>query len=345
MPDLDLAVRVEIEKCPIPLVWLDTHVIVRLVQLQQGKLTGPTAAQYKALSQRLSRLTSAGKIICVKADQDDEVWGAERRSFLDAIHRLSFGVDMRHKLAIEEKHTVAMMAAYIRGDRYVHLSYKDAFFRDPIRENVEARTQQFIVTVDMGIFPSIDEVKKQRRSLHDSWERLRADRRAAGIGFEKQRQLELQGRVNALIEMAGDAGRKMLAGHQPDRNEMAAYVDVARMISTWNELGGIPPGKFGLARFIDSLHFAVQPINQVESALVAMLVTGTDPIQSGDEMDVHHIAMMLPFVDMMIVDRRMRHYLNHLGLPKRYSTKVLSSADWQGIDLFLDCVESSGGSV
>jgi len=135
----------------------------------------------------------------------------------------------------------------------------------------------------------------------------------------------------------------MLTGLEPDRNEWAAYLDVGRMISVWNDLGGAPRGILGLVRFLDSLHFAAQPINQVESALLAMLLTGSDPIQSGDEMDVHQIAMMLPFADLMIVDRRMRHYLNHLGLPERYSTKVFSSADWRGIDHFLERLERKQG--
>jgi hypothetical protein len=43
-----------------------------------------------------------------------------------------------------------------------------------------------------------------------------------------------------------------------------------------------------LARFFRSLHFAAQPFIDVDSALVARLVTGSEPIQVGDFMDVEH---------------------------------------------------------
>jgi hypothetical protein len=56
---------------------------------------------------------------------------------------------MRHKIAIEEKHTFAMMRAYICGERFLCLSYKDAFFADPVQESKDARSKRFIVTVDV----------------------------------------------------------------------------------------------------------------------------------------------------------------------------------------------------
>jgi hypothetical protein len=59
------------------------------------------------------------------------------------------------------------------------------------------------------------------------------------------------------------------------------------------------------------------------------LVTGTEPIKSGDVMDIEHIASVLLYADFMVVNRKMKHYVQFFGRDKKYGTAVCCSGDTQ----------------
>jgi hypothetical protein len=113
-------------------------------------------------------------------------------------------------------------------------------------------------------------------------------------------------------------------------------MQIGGLVHEWEMRGGQPRGLRGLASFMSSLHFAAQPFQDVSSALHARLVTGTEPIQAGDIMDVEHIAGVLPYADFMIVDRKMKHYVQSMGLDQQYRTTVCHSGDEDALARFFD---------
>jgi len=338
MPALDLAIRIRVERCPIPVVWLDTHVLIRLALLEVGRLDPSLVPAYSALESRLSKLVARNAIVCPKVDQHSEVWGPDRPLFMDKLTTISMGVDMKPKLAIDDGQTWKLMSAYIKGVREVVFSYRDGFYKDPLREIEETRLQRFIVTVDMGVFPSVEKAKAQRESLHKAWEEMRQRRLAEGASYEEQKELERRARFSAVFGLARDAIATVMKGGWPDLNELEGYKHIMTMVEVWDRLGGTPKGLAGLVRFIDSNHYAAHLINDIEATLLARLMTGTELIQSGDEMDIDQIATVLPFADLMIVDRKMRHYLHKLGLADRYGAKVCGVHEWDEINDYLDAV-------
>jgi hypothetical protein len=336
MPDLGLAIRAQVEKCPIPWVWLDTSVIIRIADFEAGRLTDPIQRdRIGCLKKSLEPLVASGRLICPEASQDDEIW-QERKRFTSVLHRLSMGLVMKSRGGLEEAQTSTLMHAFIRGEREVAFSYRDALFRDPVDELRKVMSSGVIISVNRGLIEPADKVKSNKEKLAAGWEALRKKCLAKGVTYETQRELERGAWFATLVQMAGGSVWKAISGQDHDINETFAHLHINELVHEWNSRGGEPAGLRGLARFMSSNHFALQPFQDVASALNARLVTGTEPIQAGDIMDVEHIAGVLPYANLMIVDRKMKHYVQSLGLDKRYGTAVLHSGDVDELSQFLE---------
>ena len=74
--------------------------------------------------------------------------------------------------------------------------------------------------------------------------------------------------------------------------------------------------------------------------LVAKILTGQKRIEASDVMDVEHLSLMLPYADVMVVDRAMKGIVRQLKLDRAYGTKVLYLGDRDQIAQFFLSVRS-----
>ena len=338
-------VQFQIEKCQIPIVWLDTSILLNLAKLKLGILKD------KVQEDRLTRLrqyvcdfTRKGKPLCPKASQADEVW-VQRAHFLDALHELSLDVTMRPKAAIEEAQIHRLMTAYIAKTPLVTFPYKDAFIDDPLPRFAQTLMGDYVVTVDGGLLGTIKRVQSQRDTIHLEWENLRKTCIEQGTTFEEQLQRERVGGINTTISMARDCVLKLESGEVPTENEGWALSGIGRLGNAWNRLGGEPKGVEGLTMFLNSPYYQVLPSSDVSSNIIAHLMVGDRKIAHGDAMDTEHISSVLPYADLMILDRSMRSIVRGLGLDKKYGTTVCYVGDDEEITSFFEAVGRSPVSV
>jgi hypothetical protein len=338
MPGLDLSIRVTIEKCPIPWIWLDTSVILRIAEFKSNRLSDSVQRQRIGfLVDRLEPLVASGRVICPETSQADEIW-RDRKRFTSVLNSLSMGLVMKPRAGLGDEQTYALMSSYVLGNRAVQLSYRDAFFREPVAELQRVMAFPVIVHVNRGLIDSIEKTKRDRENLAAGWERLRKECRATGVTFEVQHDKERKATFEALVQLVGAWLANKLAGRDSDLNETFAHLHLGELIHRWTELGGQPSGIRGVYRFMTSTYLAAHPYEDISSALCARLVTGSDPIQGGDIMDVEHIASVMPYADFMIVDRRMKHFVQSMGLDVKYGTTVCNSSDVDALTAFLDRV-------
>lgn len=78
----------------------------------------------------------------------------------------------------------------------------------------------------------------------------------------------------------------------------------------------------GLYEFLTSFCFFDIPAVKISSQLYADLVTGNQPIEPGDSMDVKHLSVAIPVANFVLTDRKMANRVVALGIDKEWGTKV-----------------------
>lgn len=106
---------------------------------------------------------------------------------------------------------------------------------------------------------------------------------------------------------------------------------VNQYISFWEQLNG----ELGeLPAFFKSSYYRSIPVIDISSRLGAKLITGTETIESGHPMDVHHAASAIPYVTLFITDRNMKHIISKLGIDEYYQCNVCHSGEKNEIKKF-----------
>lgn len=335
---------ISIEKCPIPIVWLDTSMILKLALLKLGKLSDGERPRYQRLHDELYRLTRAGKLLCPEAEQPAEIW-AERSKFMDTLYEFSLGVRARPRVLIEEGQVTRLMAGCVSEDKSITLSYADSFSDDPILTAQESLTSGYIVTVDIGFLETVDKIRSQRDTIHSELEAVRQRCVQGKVTYDEQLRLERIDGIEAIISMARDCALKAARNEEPTKSELISYRNICRLANRWELLGGKPPGLEGLIIFLRSPCYASAPCVEISAMLMASLMVGQTPIQHGDSMDVDHISSMLPYVDLLLVDKSMKNRVHALGLDVKYGTLVCYIGDSEDIQAFFQKVDESLNAI
>ena len=273
------------------------------------------------------------KLICPQADQKDEIWNG-RSECLDIIATLSLGIDTKYSEDIKDHQTIQFMEAFIKNDDEIEINYEDFFNNDPIHEL--NNLSNFIVTVDMGLLEKADEIKIRKNNLVEKLEQLRQKLVNEGISFENQLEKEFYGGLEAAKILLTSSFNKFKSGIFPDSNELVAWEFLGRFQFWWKELKGKPEGIEGVKKFLFSEYYKMIPFNSISSQIMAKLITGRDPIQSGHSMDITHASSAIPYVDIFLTDRYMKHTIKELGIDSEFKTNVCYIGDTNLLDNFFN---------
>lgn len=332
---------VKVHKCPVPIIWLDTSVIIKIALLKLGKLNNATEKlRLEELQKKIYELTRIGKLLCPEAGQANEVW-IQRSHFLDTLYELSLGVTFRSHKGIEDIQVQRMMSAYISGETLVSLPYIEAFLQDPVLVANQSLESGLSVHVDIGILDTIEDIKNQRAIVHKELEDLRQTCLSEGMTYNEQLQREKFGGIKETISLARAYAKKAISGFEAEDNEFRSHLEISRLLSVWNLHEGASGDLAGLMKFLISPHYASAPAVDISAALIARLITGKKSIDHGDAIDVDHISSILPYVNLMIVDKRMRDLVRQLSLDRKYNTLVCFTGDTDEIDNFFIQAETA----
>ena len=87
-------VQVEIIKSEIPIIWIDTSIIIAMAQWKNDlcDLDDVQKSRISNLYYAIYENTRKGRLICPLAEQEEEIW-IERDKWLDTIHEISLGIE------------------------------------------------------------------------------------------------------------------------------------------------------------------------------------------------------------------------------------------------------------
>jgi hypothetical protein len=311
------------EKSPIPALWLDTSVGIKLAKIIRGeKLSSSDVARSLRLRALVLELVRSGELLCPTSDQEDE-YEAERldSEVFAEFSRLSQGVRMNHRIAVQDAQIHRAMGAFLSGSGEISLPWRIYFHDDPVRTIEASKSRKFIVCVTTPEGSPIIEMRRRVKeaNLHEA-EALRRQLKAKRQTYEAQLELELKSFGNGMAYVLRNFHRNVIARELDFENAMAAsgFLEYVRW---WGNRGGDVRALHG---FMVSEYVTSLPILRISSQLHADLVTGNDAVQSGDADDIKLLSVAIPLVHFVLTDKKMENRIKRLGIDLAWKTKVFS---------------------
>ncbi len=327
-------IEVKIEKCPIPIVWLDTSIITNLsiCKSNPDKLQKVTHDRLSRIYELIYTYGRAGKIICPLAEQEQEVW-IGRDDWLNTINELSLGIECICLKEIEDNQIHKAMKAYVEDKKVIELNYSDVFYEDPVDELKEALSQPFYVTLNYDIIFGAEYHRNKNPKLLNELNLKRENNVKNRVTFDQQLRSEIMGDINSLIKMAQD----FFTGKTKEEDNFNAFwgaVNLSGILNYWNSLDSKKHGIKGLLSFYKSEYYSSLPFPDLTCSLFAKIMTDPQPIRSGDPMDIKHISTLMPFSDLFITDNAWSKFLNKKKYDQKYRTDICYIGDMGEIEQF-----------
>ena len=332
---MNMTIQVTIEKCPVPIIWLDTSIISCLTQWKHKivKLEQTMLDRVSRLYDQIYEATRAGKLICPLAEQEAEIW-IERDKWLDTMHSLTFGIETAARQSIHNKQFMAFMIGYVHQKNEVKIHYEDAFLGDPVEHLKDALRNPVYIYVESPILFGEDYVKNTKRTLLASLNKQRKRNVESKISFEEQLEAEYMGELDALLILKD----QFLAGDFKDEleqtNAVFGAINLKQQLRMWEDCSGKPNDLSGLIGFYKSQHYRSMPFTDISCNLTASLMIDKQDIRSGDNMDINHVSTLMPYSDLFVTDKAMSTFLRKKRFDRKYGTRICYIGDTQDIDSF-----------
>jgi hypothetical protein len=328
-------IEIKIIKSSIPIIWLDTSIVSLMTQWKHKlyKLEDTQADRIAKLYDQIIEHTKSGKLICPLAEQESEIW-VERDKWLDTMNKLSLGIVANPLQSIVDDQLAKFMAPYVNNETEIQLSYKDAFYSDPVEELKETLSKPFFITVNPRLIFGAEYQKNIKNVLHEMLNNQREKNVQDRVTFEKQLQMEYLGELQVLFAFQ----KKLLSGNFTDENDELnttfGVINLQHQLIMWKSYSGKSHDYKGLIEFYKSQHYQSMPYTNISCNLYAKLMTDKQPIRSGDPMDVKHASTLLPYSDIFITDKAMSAFLKKRKFDELYDTTVCYIGDTDNIDNF-----------
>jgi len=327
--------KIEMEKCKVPIVWIDTSIITNICIYKEdpSKFDDIAGQRIKSIYELIYKSTRAGKIICPLAEQDREVW-IGRDDWLKTINDLGLAIKCSTTKKIEDRQIQSGMEAFINSDNTFSFETNDMFDGDPIYELENALKEPFIIYVTSDIVYGADYNRKKNKQLLKDLNKAREVNVLDKVTYKKQFEIEYEWSLKILLKMCFDYMHGLANDEDEEENLFWGTVNLAEKIDLWNKLKGEPTGIEGLINFYNSNYFKKLPYVYLQSSLFAKIMIDPQPIKSGDSMDIKHISFYMPYSDLFITDKPWRTYLRSRKFDKMFNTSVCYIGDTEDINNF-----------
>ena len=338
IPNKTVSVTVNIKKSPIPIVWIDTSLVINFTKIRLGiKLQNPLKNWTKNLYHKLADLSKSGKVICPFADQDDEIW-AQRDECLETINTLALGIHVDSILSVRFKLFDIFAKSFVRKESTIDLDYSIIFNDDPINEMQETIRNGYFITTKHPLYGGADTSKRIRDNLAKQLNLLREKNVENNVSKEEQLEHEYKAELYCIADSL--KYREHFVDQFDYDNFSAMFENTLRMARHWREIC-LESGSndYYLDDYFNSSHYKAVPSVNIKSHIYATLLTRKQTIKQSEVKDVEYISNYLPFVDFFITDKERRRQINKMGFSSEYSTKACYIGDQKSLNAYLDSLQ------
>jgi hypothetical protein len=324
---------VNLQKPVLPTLWLDTSIIIKVAKIRRGeRLQEIEVERCNRLQKLVVELVRAGRLLCPESEQEEE-YVAQRLDddVHSTFHSLSFGISLEPRQGIMDEHIFIGMEAYAIGSTVIDVPSSSFFHRDPYRQLDEVRKRRIFATVGPIRIP--EWLKRRidtKLAVHRTSEQIRQQFVASGRTYEEQLEEEKKGEIKSILIAVKRFQENLLAGKFDPWDYMGAMGGLQYM-DYWTRLGAQPCGWEGLWNFFCSPYFNELPLPYIACRLGAELLTGNEPIATGDSKDIDLLSVALPVAHYVLTDRRMEQRIKKLGLDEMFHAEVFSMSTVDGL--------------
>lgn len=319
-----MSVTARVEKPPIPTLWLDSWVGIKLARAAESKLPEAEAAPLRALKELVVRLTLNRRLLCVEGEQDEE-YGQERRDEEVAAEfaRMTLGIQLDHSLSIRDKQIFLGMDALVANLSEIVVPWRTFFLRDPLMELAGIAERGWFARVGQPGVPFGKELRKSRHQKAEVFEEWRVKFQKNGKTFEEQFRAELTSEANAFVRQAKEWQSRAIESRLT--GEDMFLMRVPQMYANhWTRVSGEPEGVAGYLSYLLSAHHAAIPANRIPAILWADILTGNERVRSSDPGDVQLLPPALSLAHYVLTDIPARRRILRRGLDTEWGAKVFS---------------------
>lgn len=319
-----------VDRPSVPVIWLDTHVVSTFCSAQERRGQDSTADLTRF--DRMVALVRAGRLVVPETDQLEEI--RLRPSLVDSavsvLVALGGSVERASRHDVRRSQERAGMSAFLAGEQSTDLPWRDVF------AEVEQADSPITVRVTATSESDNESKRKRKRIVARDWESIRL----AASKFPGRQDARFLRQLNdERLGMADVFDRWLEAAYSVQEAEpegaLDAHYAVSSRMDDWRASGGA--GLFALRDFYLSQHYCALPHVQIGTELRARQMVIGQTVRSGDNMDLLHVATVLPYADLMVVDRATIDAVNQLKLGERFGCQLGKLSD---VDRFLDQVEA-----
>lgn len=322
--------KIKIEKSPIPIIWLDTLAIIEIYKTKTGKSFDNRAQKLYDL---IKLKVAAGKLICPLGDHEEEI-EEDLREVTNTILGLTLGIRFKANEDIQQTQVIKAIKLY-ETNKLPMLTYKDAFYKDPLEEI--KRTSPFIISVVIN--STSEEIGRRKYTKKLNLEELQRTKENYYMDkdFYEQLEDELMGHYSAtryVYETLMHKSRNKLPFTEREFNQINNMLAIP--LTYWKRYKS--NGLNGYIEFLKSVEYKNLPYVDINARMTADLFTSKRKlIDSGDPTDISNISTLLPFCNYVLTDKDQMNRIKRQNIDKKYDTYVYSMSN---IDELFDKLEN-----
>lgn len=312
---------VVVKKNDIPMIYLDTFIMIELAKYSYGNCTDPHKEEIGEIFALLTQLLNAKKILCPLGNQLKEMGMSHgRKSSKNFLLNLT-NITLKLPFQIKEDELEIGYRAFIAESTFIDLPCSTVI--DPTGDS-DTRFKIHVSPVySKGTVEKLRDSKLNTTNILNDIKK----RKLVEADFESQLWCELQADYqllcNAFAQHNFPSGNLNLL---PD--ELWAFYK--RTGTSYQS--GIPLGIFEqYIHFLLSSYHHNLPYQRIEAVLWAHLMQRSNTIKNGDRLDIMWASSYLPFIDYAITDNAFCALLNDSGLSDHYDVKVFSATSFRNI--------------
>jgi hypothetical protein len=307
--------EINFQKSEIPSLWLDAFF---LIECGKSASVGKHDDRYRLLYDILLEKTREEKIVCPRAEQEDELEDnveSSMKKFLALTRGIKFNVGFE----VYNRQSVRMMNVYYNKNRRFDLLQSDVFDYVP-KSNEKYFVSSYFV-------PAQEYYRRKRTEKEENIKELQdcKDTQDISVPFETKLNNEYKGIYLATIMLIkeGVTLKKMFDEEIPFDIKLYDQFEelVNRPMQKWSEITGQSEIS-GYLEFLLSEEHKRIPYIDISSHLIADIMTSTKKWDSGDPKDISNLSSYLPYCNYILTDKAQYNRIKRLGLDRKYDTEV-----------------------
>jgi hypothetical protein len=320
------------ERSPVPVLYLDTPVIENIIRHALGeRLAEPTAANSKALYNKVMDLVKDGKLVCPEDNFHREalqMGGTQAWKGLNIMRTLSEGLSFKHSQSIEDFQIFRALRGFIDGNGPVNYRkfWQDAFQKETVNAILKKRPSIVFKGV-LAIAQKPGSAAGQQGGPESVSTQLRIRYDEASLKDEQQLQQRSTRHLRELVRLGMKYHNIRGEAQKRDIESFWAGQKIDLSVALWNHYGGKPEGLEGLASFYESNHFRDVPAIKVKRNIWQALSDHVEGLRRvTGPADVNILSSILPYADIIILGRKMTDVVrDRLELDLMFDTEIYSA--------------------